>query len=243
MLKHSSRARFTNRLCRLKPRQGRNEVRWHRGQKKQLGAPMIETEVFPKQMYCIEKVLVTSLELLGAPIVIRRTGNCAPLAPLVTPLSLGPQDPNGPSANYGTHKVNYRFVVCSINIHQNFVSSLFMKLSFIHLIRFRVDNARVFQRISMNLNMTVGQDGCPPICRHTQRTLAASCIWWIMSIVTCESGERTCGCLCLKCTWSKLKVLLLIRTSLCVGLAALSYNKKIVACTEQYCSFVSASIT
>jgi len=27
--------------------------------------------------------------------------------------------------------------------------SLFMKLSFIHLIRFRVDNARVFQRVSL----------------------------------------------------------------------------------------------
>jgi len=23
-------------------------------------------------------------------------------------------------------------------------------------------------------------------------------------IVACESGESTCGCLCLKCTWSKL---------------------------------------
>ena len=37
------------------------------------------------------------------------------------------------------------------------MSSLFIKLSFIHLTRFRVDNARVFQRVSMNLNMTVGQ--------------------------------------------------------------------------------------
>jgi len=35
--------------------------------------------------------------------------------------------------------------------------SLFIKLRFIHLMRFRVDNARVFQRVSMNLNMTVGQ--------------------------------------------------------------------------------------
>jgi len=32
-----------------------------------------------------------------------------------------------------------------------------MKFSFIHLIRFRVDNARVFQRVSMNLNMTVSR--------------------------------------------------------------------------------------
>jgi len=33
---------------------------------------------------------------------------------------------------------------------------------FIHLIRFCVDNARVFRRISMNLNMTVGQAACRP---------------------------------------------------------------------------------
>jgi len=35
-----------------------------------------------------------------------------------------------------------------------------MKFSFIRLIRFRVDSARVFQRVSMNLNMTVAQAAC-----------------------------------------------------------------------------------
>jgi len=35
-----------------------------------------------------------------------------------------------------------------------------MKFSFIHLITFRVDNARVLQRVSINLNMTVGQAVC-----------------------------------------------------------------------------------
>jgi len=35
-----------------------------------------------------------------------------------------------------------------------------MKFSFIHLIRFRVDKYRVFQRVSMNLNTTVGQAVC-----------------------------------------------------------------------------------
>jgi len=35
-----------------------------------------------------------------------------------------------------------------------------MKLSFIHLIRFRVDNARVFERVCMNLSTTVGQAAC-----------------------------------------------------------------------------------
>jgi len=57
-------------------------------------------------------------------------------------LSLGPQDQDqrGPPVNCGTHKVNCLYMISSINIGQNFVSSLFMKLSFIHLIRFRVDN-------------------------------------------------------------------------------------------------------
>jgi len=35
-----------------------------------------------------------------------------------------------------------------------------MKFSFVHLIRFRVDNARVFQRVCMNLSVTVGQAAC-----------------------------------------------------------------------------------
>ena len=30
----------------------------------------------------------------------------------------------------------------------------------------------------------------------------AGCVCWIVSIVTCESIKRTCGCSCLKCTWS-----------------------------------------
>jgi len=69
-----------------------------------------------------------------------------------------------------------------------------MKFSFIHLIIFCVDNARIFQRVSMNLNMTVGQSARRLLCRQTQSTLAASYVWWIVSIVTCESGKRTCGC-------------------------------------------------
>jgi len=35
-----------------------------------------------------------------------------------------------------------------------------MFLIFIHFIRFCVDNARVFQRVFMNLNMNVGQAAC-----------------------------------------------------------------------------------
>jgi len=62
-----------------------------------------------------------------------------------------------------------------------------MKFYFIHLIRFRVDNATVFQRVSMNLNMTVGQAACRQLCQCTQSMLAVSC--WIVPIVTRESEE------------------------------------------------------
>ena len=48
-------------------------------------------------------------------------------------------------------------------------------------------------------------------CRHTQSTLTASWVWWIVSIVTCESAERGCGCSCVIFTWSKLAVVLQIR--------------------------------
>ena len=76
---------------------------------------------------------------------------------------LGPQDPRGPPANCGTHRVNSRYMIRSINIRQNFTScSSFMILSYINLIRLHVENAKVFQRISMNLNMTVGQAVCQP---------------------------------------------------------------------------------
>jgi len=43
-----------------------------------------------------------------------------------------------------------------------------VKFNFIHLIRFRVDNVGVFQRVSMNLNITVGQAACRLLCRYTQ---------------------------------------------------------------------------
>jgi len=41
-----------------------------------------------------------------------------------------------------------------------------MKFSFIHSFRFRVDNARVSQQISMYLNMMVGQAACRLLCRY-----------------------------------------------------------------------------
>jgi len=81
------------------------------------------------------------------------------------------------------------------------MSELFMKFSFVHPFRFCGDNARVFQQVSMNLNITVGQAACRLLCWYTQRTLVASCVCWIVRICTSESGKRICGCLCLKCTW------------------------------------------
>ena len=51
------------------------------------------------------------------------------------------------------------------------MSGLFMKFSFVHPFRFCGYNARVFQQISMNLFMTVGQAASRLLCRYTQSTL------------------------------------------------------------------------
>jgi len=63
------------------------------GARSRFGAPIFETEVFRKQMRCIEEsicdILGTfrrSTQSFSTPIVIRRPGNCDPLTPLVTPL-------------------------------------------------------------------------------------------------------------------------------------------------------------
>jgi len=56
------------------------------GTRIKFGAPIFEPEVFGKQMYCFEKVLMALLFVL-APAMIRRPGNI-PLAPLVTSLVL-----------------------------------------------------------------------------------------------------------------------------------------------------------
>jgi len=42
-----------------------------------------------------------------------------------------------------------------------------MIFSFIHLIRFRFDNVRSFQRVFMDLNMTGGQAACRLVCGYT----------------------------------------------------------------------------
>ena len=53
------------------------------------------------------------------------------------------------------------------------------------------DNASVFQRVSMNLNMTVCHAACQLLCQDTQRTMASSCVCWIAPIATCDSIKRT----------------------------------------------------
>jgi len=63
------------------------------GARSKFGALIFEAEVFRKQMYCIEEstcdifgTFRRPTQSLGASIVIRRPGNRAFLAPLVTPL-------------------------------------------------------------------------------------------------------------------------------------------------------------
>ena len=70
--------------------QGRNEVSWRK-----FGAPIFEPEVFRKQIHCIEEstcdivgTFRRSPQSFGAPIVIRRLGNCAHHAPLFTSWAL-----------------------------------------------------------------------------------------------------------------------------------------------------------
>jgi len=80
-------------------------------------------------------------------------------------LSLGLQDPRGIPANCGTHKVNCQYMMSSISTHQHFFL-FFIKFSVFHLIRFRFDKARVFQRVSMNLSMTISQAACQLLCGY-----------------------------------------------------------------------------
>ena len=53
------------------------------------------------------------------------------------------------------------------------------------LFNFGGDNPKIFQRVSMNFNMTVGQAVCQLLFRYaqSQSTLAASCVCWIVPIV------------------------------------------------------------
>jgi len=69
----------------------------------------------------------------------------------------------GPSSKvwYAQSQLPLLCMISSINKH----SSTIYVFNFIHFIRFCVDNARVFQRVLMNLNMTVGKAACRLYCR------------------------------------------------------------------------------
>jgi len=66
--------------------QERSEVRWRPGQEASLAPPCSNLRSFGSKCTILKKVLVALLGLFGAPIVTRRQGNYAPLAPLVTHL-------------------------------------------------------------------------------------------------------------------------------------------------------------
>jgi len=74
-------------------------------------------------------------------------------------LSLGPQDPWGLPANCGTHGANCWYTISSISIPENLWFNYSRNLILFSQ-RFLVDNARVFQRVSMNLNKAVGEAAC-----------------------------------------------------------------------------------
>ena len=82
-------------------------------------------------------------------------------------------------------------LVCIVNgriwsFRLNFVKSLCLNYYSRNLVlfNFRGDNARVFQRVSMNLNMTVGQAACQLLCRYTQEH--TDCILRLLNRTDCD---------------------------------------------------------
>jgi len=67
--------------------QGRNEVRWRPGQEAGSVPPCSNLRSFGSKCTVLKKVVVTLLGLFGATRSDTTPGNCAPLPPLVTPLS------------------------------------------------------------------------------------------------------------------------------------------------------------
>jgi len=90
-------------------------------------------------------------------------------------------------------------MACIWSFRLNFVKNLCLNYYSQNLVlfNFRGDNARVFQRAYMNLNMTVGQAACQLLCPYTKSTLAMSCVCWIVPIVMCDSFKKACGCSCM----------------------------------------------
>jgi len=47
----------------------------------------------------------------------------------------------------------------------------------------------------MNVSMIIYSSRMYASCRHIHSSIG--CVYWIVPIVACWSGERTCGCSCL----------------------------------------------
>ena len=63
----------------MEARQGRNEVKWRLGQEASLAHPCSRLRSFGSKCTILEEILVTLLELFGAPVVIWRPhGNSSP---------------------------------------------------------------------------------------------------------------------------------------------------------------------
>jgi len=79
------------------------------------------------------------------------------------------------------HEVNCQYMISLI--------MKFMKLSFIHVIKVRVDNdiAKVSQRLSMILNMTVGQESprCMPTIVVSSNSKPFGCVLHLVNHVVC----------------------------------------------------------
>jgi len=105
-------------------------------------------------------------------------------------LSLGPQNPRGPATNW------YEQSQWLVYDHLDQTSSKFMSLITIHITIHVIQFYSTFVVITpgssnefpLIFNKTVGQVACQLLCRYTQSTLAASCVCWIVLIVSCVTS-------------------------------------------------------
>jgi len=72
-------------------------------------------------------------------------------------------------------------MIIYIKLHQKFVFLNHYSRNLV-LFNFRGDNARVFQRVSTNLLMTVGQGACQLLCRYLKHT---GCVLHLLNRTDC----------------------------------------------------------
>jgi len=67
-----------------------------------------------------------------------------------------------------------------------------MKFSFIHLIRFRVDNARVFQRVCVNFSTAAGQAACrvADYCIQGSHSVISNTLRLMMKKILCQKKRK-----------------------------------------------------